>query len=108
MFDYYLSDSPACRNRGLLSLFFFKCPAYSTIREVLFENIFNLHVNESITLDLLMFGNPDLDNMTNEAIFEYVHEYIKLSKRFNELEFICFSESLANHTVNIHVFSNTF
>ena len=30
-----------------------------------------------------MFGNPDLDNMTNEAIFESVHEYIKLSKRFN-------------------------
>ena len=52
-------------------------PAYNTIREVLFENIFNLHINEFITLDLLMFGNPNLDNRTNEAIFEYVHEYIK-------------------------------
>ena len=30
-----------------------------------------------------MFGNSNLDNMTNEAIFEYVHEYINLSKRLN-------------------------
>ena len=56
---------------------------YNTIREVLFENIFNLHINEPLTLDLLMFGNPNLDSMTNEAIFESVHEYIKLFKRFN-------------------------
>ena len=55
---------------------------YNTIREGLDENIFNLHINEPLTLDLLMFGNPNLDNMTNEAIFEY-YEYIKLSKRFN-------------------------
>ena len=61
--------------------FFFKCPAYNTIREVLFENIFKLHNNEPLTLELLLFGNPNLDIMTNEAIFEFVHEYIKLSKR---------------------------
>ena len=55
---------------------------YNTIREGLNENIFNLHINEPLTLDILMFGNPNLDNMTYEAIFEY-YEYIKLSKRFN-------------------------
>ena len=49
-----------------------------TIREVLFENIFNLHINDVLTLDLLMFGNPNLDNMTKEAIF--VHEYINWLK----------------------------
>ena len=62
-------------------LFFFKCPAYNTIREVLFENIFKLHNNEPLTLELLLFGNPNLDIMTNEAIFEYVHEYKKMSSR---------------------------
>ena len=61
---------------------FFKCPAYNTIREVLLENIFNLHINEPISLDILMFGNHNLNKMTNEAIYKYVHEYIKLSKRF--------------------------
>ena len=58
--------------------------AYNTIREVLFENIFNLHVhiNEPLTLDFLIFGNPNLDiNMTKEAISVSVHEYIKLSKK---------------------------
>ena len=61
----------------------FKYPAFNTIREVLFETIFNLHINEPITLDIQMSGNPNFDNMTNEAIFESVHEYIKFSKRFN-------------------------
>ena len=49
----------------------------------LFENIFNLHINEPLTRRQLMFGNSYFDNMTNEAIFESVHEYIKLSKRLN-------------------------
>ena len=69
--------------------------------------MFNLHINEPLTLDLLMFRNPNLDNMTNEEIFVFVHEYIKLFKIFNSLKFICFNESLANHIVKIHVFSKT-
>ena len=83
MFDHYLSDSPACRNcdcktEESINYFFFKCPAYNTIREVLFVNIFKLHINEPLTFELLLFGNPNLDIMTNEAIFESVHEYIKI------------------------------
>ena len=62
-------------------IIYFKYPSYNTIREVLFGNIFNLQNNEPITLDLMMFGNLNLDNMNTEAIFEYVHEHIKLSKR---------------------------
>ena len=55
---------------------------YNTIREGLNENIFNLHINEPLTLDFLIFGNPNLDiNMTKEAISVSVHEYIKLSKK---------------------------
>ena len=30
-----------------------------------------------------MFDNPNLENMTNEAILESVHEHIKLFKRFH-------------------------
>ena len=45
--------------------------------------------------------------MTNEAIFESVHKYMKLSKIFKSIWFICFNESLANHIVNIPVFSKT-
>ena len=67
--------------RSLLIIFFFKCPAYNTIREVLFVNIFKLHINEPLTLELLLFGNPNLDIMTNEAIFESANEYMKLSNR---------------------------
>ena len=81
LFDHYLSDSPACRNCHCKTEDSFKCPAYNTIRDVLFENIFNLHINEPLTLGLLMFSNSYFDNMTNEAIFESVQEYIKLSKR---------------------------
>ena len=64
-------------------IIFFICPAYNSIRKVLFENSFNLHINQPFTLDLLMFANPNLENMTNEAIFETVDEYIKSSKIFN-------------------------
>ena len=85
LFVHYLSDSPACRNcdckpEDSFHYFFFKCPAYYTFKGVIFENIFNLHINEPLTIELLMFGNPSLDNMTNEAIFESVHEYIKIVK----------------------------
>ena len=49
LFDHYLSDSPACRNCNCKTEdsyhYIFICPAYTTIREVLFENIFNLHIN---------------------------------------------------------------
>ena len=69
LFDHYhLTETVTAKLRTPI-IIFFKCPAYNTIREVLFENYFNLHFNEPITLDLLMFGNPYLDNMTNEAIF---------------------------------------
>ena len=79
---HQLAETVTVKQRTPIFIFY-KCPAYNTIREVLFENIFNLHINESFTFDLLMFGNPYLNKMTNEAIFEYVHEYIRLSKRFN-------------------------
>ena len=79
MFDHYLSDSNYDCKTEESFIFFFKCPAYNTIRDVLFENIFKLHINEPLTFELLLFGNPNLDIMTNEAIFESVHEYIKLS-----------------------------
>ena len=68
LFDHYLSDSPSYRNCNCKTedsyYYSFKCPAYNNIRDVLFENIFDLHIDEPITLDLLMFGNSYLDNMT--------------------------------------------
>ena len=49
--------------------YFFKCPAYNTIREVLFENILTYILMSLLyTLDLLMFGNPNLDNMTKKKL----------------------------------------
>ena len=81
LFDHYLSDSNYdCKTEESFILFF-KCPAYNTIRDVLFENIFKLHINEPLTFELLLFGNPNLDIMTDEAIFESVNEYMKLSNR---------------------------
>ena len=65
---HQLAETVTVKQRTPIFIFY-KCPAYNTIREVLFENIFNLHINEPLTLDLLMFGNPYLDNMTNEAVF---------------------------------------
>ena len=84
LFDHFLSDSPACRNCNCKTKdsyhYFFKCPAYNTIREVLFENIFNLHINESIQLTYWCLVNPNLDNMTNKANFwicSWIHEIVK-------------------------------
>ena len=88
LFDHYMSESPACRHcdcktEDTFHYSFFKCSAYNNIRDVLFENVFNLLINEPLTLDLLMFGNPNLDIMTNEVFLESVHECIKLFKRLN-------------------------
>ena len=46
-----------------------------------------------------MFGNPTLDNTTDEANFESVYEYIKLSKNSNLI-----NKSLANHIVTYMYF----
>ena len=87
LFDHFLSDSPACRNCNCKTKdsyhYFFKCPAYNTIREVLFENIFNLHINESIQLTYWCLVTLIWITWPIKQIFEYVHEYMKLSKRFN-------------------------
>ena len=75
---HQLAETGTAKLRTLNIHYFFKCLAYNPIREVLFENIFNLHNNEPLTLDLLMFGQSNLDNMTNKAIFKSVHEKHKI------------------------------
>ena len=59
--------------------FFLHCPLYHEGRLKLMN-----HVNRFSTfeLDILLFGDNNLDVETNCKIFQAVHEYITDSKRF--------------------------
>ena len=74
-------DSPLC-DCGMVEdnhLFFFICPMYDAPRVDLISSVSNLCTP---SLDVLLNGNKNLDEISNIAIIEAVHLFIKQSKRF--------------------------
>ena len=41
------------------------------------------HLDIPVTIDLLLFGNDNLDTKDNFVIFSAVHKYIKETQRFS-------------------------
>ena len=79
----HLTNNASCRCGFSLENahhFFFDCPLYSQVRD---STIFSLDEPDSLTLHCLLYGNSDKSLSVNKHIFERVHEFICLSKRFS-------------------------
>ena len=84
LFHDFLTEDPSCP-KCLYACednqhFFFDCPAYDNIRDILFRNLLHYHVN--LDLNLFLFGDISLSFEENIEIVKEVQEYIKNSKRF--------------------------
>ena len=59
--------------------FFFHCPLYHDCRLKLMNSVIRF---SNVELNILLYGDDDLDLETNCKIFQAVHDYITESKRF--------------------------
>ena len=62
--------------------FFFDCPIYNDLRDILINELNWLPVELNLNLKLLTSGDKSLTNEQNEEIFKTVFDYLKNSKRF--------------------------
>ena len=58
------------------------CPRYTHMRDEMVTSISQI-TNLTITTDVLLFGNDEVSDEVNTAIFKAVQKFIKTSKRFN-------------------------
>ena len=82
LFKNNISDTPLCRCGSVENTyhFFFKCPFYNSVRNKLLHEVSTLH---EVSLELILYGNPNLPNDFNTRIFESVHTYILKTKHFS-------------------------
>ena len=76
-----MSDTPLCAC-GLVENtyhYFFECARYSNIREQLIQSV-NLY--STVSLPVLLYGDPSVPDTSNVNIVKAVHLYIKRTKRF--------------------------
>ncbi len=59
--------------------FFMHCPLYNDIRLDLYNAIY---VYSPVTLNIILYGNPRLEQSINKFIFDAVHLFILRSRRF--------------------------
>ena len=80
-----ITDFPLCRCGEIETTyqFFFQCLYYRKSRTELFDAVAQY---KEISLYLLPFGDTKLSFDTNEKIFEKVHKYIIVSKRFTVVQ----------------------
>ena len=63
--------------------YFFTCSKYTIFRGVLCQTIQNIiDCNHIFDLDLSLYGSPHYGFITNTQIFEAVHTYMAVTKRF--------------------------
>ncbi|KAK3095789.1 hypothetical protein FSP39_019145 [Pinctada imbricata] len=60
--------------------FFFNCRKYQNIRDELFSKIIQL--GATIDIRTFLYGDTELSIRTNIKVFDAIHKYISLSKRF--------------------------
>ena len=82
LFQKNIVESPLCSCGDIESTdhFLLRCHLYDIIRTELLNRIGNLC---TITIKILLFGNPNLSNEVNTEIFEAVQIFIIKSKRFD-------------------------
>ena len=81
-YKLHVSNDPSCPCGAPLETalhFFLHCPRYTNIR---FDMINEIEKQSRCSLDIILFGNNEVDAKKNIAIFDAVHNYIQKSKRF--------------------------
>ena len=62
--------------------FFFICPKYNDVRQILLDSIYSIVDNVDINIELLLFGNRLFSYDMNIAIFKSGQKYISDTQRF--------------------------
>ena len=78
----HVIDDPICRcGTGIedTSHFFLYCPLYYAYRLNLINSV---NAVSQFEINVLLYGDNDLDLESNKQIFSAVHDYIKASGRF--------------------------
>ena len=81
-FNLRVIDNPMCAcgtEIETASHFFLKCEAYSDLRYELFNRIAPYC---AVSINTILFGNCDVSEDINLAIFDAVHDFIQQSKKF--------------------------
>jgi hypothetical protein len=63
--------------------YFFTCPKYKDARNILFNNIFQIHKLHIVNTHVLLWGDNCLNISENQHLFTVVQAYIKHSGRFD-------------------------
>ena len=63
--------------------FLLECPWYTAPRTIMYANLINITNLPPICEDMLLYGDPQLDDHTNILIFNQVHHFINQTNRFN-------------------------
>ena len=82
LFRVNLNNLPNCRCGNAsedATHYLLHCKLFTQQRSKLFQSLSSFPI---ITLDLLLFGNPELPYSINESIFHNVQKFIKETKRF--------------------------
>ena len=83
LYSLHVLDSPACpcgHNREDSSHYLLLCPLYFQARITMLNKIRHL-TRTHISCDLLLYGAPELDLVTNYKVFDAVHEFISSTDR---------------------------
>ena len=76
LYNNHVANDPSCEcNEEIEDAvhFFFECQRYDIQRTVLFNATRNFH---PLSINILLFGNPDLSAQDNQIIFDAVHSFV--------------------------------
>ena len=93
-FINHIRDNPLCKLCGVVEdaiHYFFRCRRYTTERQVFNDTV---RVLQSLSINLILYGNEDLNFETNIVLFRAIQRYIQVIKRFN-----IFSDSLFENII---------
>jgi hypothetical protein len=85
--NLHVIESPNCQ--CLMAIpettyhFLLECPWFQLPRNQMYANLLNIQNLPPITENLLLYGDPTLDDQTNLLIFKHVHQFIQDTNRFN-------------------------
>ena len=83
LYSLHVLDSPGCpcgHDREDSNHYLLHCPLYFQARITMLSKIRQL-TRTHISCDLLLYGAPDLDLVTNYKVFDAVHEFISSTDR---------------------------
>lgn len=82
LFSNHVRDSPACScgvGEETATHYFFTCPKYVRSRDILDRELQEFNID----IDVLLYGNVNLNDTENAKIFKCVQDFIHRTKRFD-------------------------